>query len=450
MSSTNSWTGDAGNSNWDDPGNWSAGVVPSAGSADVSITKDGTYNVLIQPTDPAYTLRSLALGSATSTPTLIDDANLTVSTSVTLNGSSDLDVGTAGTVNFGSLSVASTSVVTDNGAVNIDDGTSGSGTIDVAGGELFADNIGGSLTYNLTSDGTATLTTDGTSSGTIDFADATADRLNLVVAEKSFNSAIMGFGGASDSVIDLESLAYSSSYTDFYSGSTLLINDGDSTKFVFTDINSAGPVFIKNDGNGGTELVSCFMAGTGILTDRGEVFVEDLSAGDLVKTNEGRIQPIRWLGRQTVSMRFADPLRVTPIRIKAGALGDGLPQRDLLLSPDHAVLIDDLLVQAGALVNGSSITRETQVPTIFTYYHVELEDHSLILANGVAAETFIDYVGRLSFDNWAEHESLYPGAGSIVEMALPRAQSHRQVPQYLRQKLQLRAIDLCGVTSAAA
>ena len=219
---------------------------------------------------------------------------------------------------------------------------------------------------------------------------------------------------------------------------------------MFTDINSAGPVFIKNDGNGGTELVSCFMAGTGILTDRGEVFVEDLSAGDLVKTNEGRIQPIRWLGRQTVSIRFADPLRVAPIRIKADALGDGLPQRDLLLSPDHAVLIDDLLVQAGALVNGSSITREMQVPTIFTYYHVELEDHSLILANGVAAETFIDYVGRLSFDNWAEHESLYPGAGPIVEMTLPRAQSHRQVPQYLRQKLQLRAIDVCGVTSAAA
>src|ERR1700716_3436145 len=94
-----------------------------------------------------------------------------------------------------------------------------------------------------------------------------------------------------------------------------------------------------------------------------------------------------WLGRQTVSLGFADPLRVLPIRIKAGALGDNIPSRDLLLSPDHAVLIDDVLIQAGALVNGVSIIRETNVPQTFTYYHIELDGHELILAEGAPAET---------------------------------------------------------------
>jgi hypothetical protein len=105
-------------------------------------------------------------------------------------------------------------------------------------------------------------------------------------------------------------------------------------------------------------------------------------------TSDGRTMPVSWIGRQTVSTRFADPLRVLPIRIKAGALGVGVPSRDLLLSSDHAVLVGDVLIQAGALVNGSSIVRETDVPQTFTYYHVELDDHSLILAENTPAETF--------------------------------------------------------------
>ena len=145
------------------------------------------------------------------------------------------------------------------------------------------------------------------------------------------------------------------------------------------------------------------------------------------------------------------PLRVAPIRVKAGALGDTVPARDLLLSPDHAILLNGVLVQAGALVNGTSIVRESNVPDVFTYYHVEVDDHSLILAENVPAETFIDNVDRLGIHNWNEHVALYPEGKAIVEMPYPRAKAYRQVPQIIREKLAARGLALYGtdVSSAA-
>ena len=60
------------------------------------------------------------------------------------------------------------------------------------------------------------------------------------------------------------------------------------------------------------------------------------------------------------------------------------------------------------MVNGTSIVRETQVVDAFEYFHVELDDHAMILADGATAETFIDNADRMAFDNWDEHERLYP------------------------------------------
>ena len=84
-----------------------------------------------------------------------------------------------------------------------------------------------------------------------------------------------------------------------------------------------------------------------------------MKPGELVLTADGRTLPVSWLGVQTVSTVFADKLRVLPIRIKAGALADNVPARDLLVSSDHAMFVDGVLVHAGALVNGTSIVRET-------------------------------------------------------------------------------------------
>jgi hypothetical protein len=107
---------------------------------------------------------------------------------------------------------------------------------------------------------------------------------------------------------------------------------------------TGGPFGISQVGTETLTTTVCYLRGTNILTPAGERAVESLEIGDLVTTHDGAQKPIRWIGRQTVSIRFADPLRVLPVRIRVGAIGDNVPCRDLLVSPGHALLVDDVLI----------------------------------------------------------------------------------------------------------
>ncbi len=238
-----------------------------------------------------------------------------------------------------------------------------------------------------------------------------------------------GFGGGNIGGIDNYGLEFTTA-----DGTTYNLYDDNGTLQL---IDSNGN-FVEN-----LTLVStdapCFCAGTMISTDRGEVPVEALSIGDTVLTADGAPAPIRWIGRRIIASRFADPVRAMPVRIAAGAFDENMPVRDTLVSQCHALLVDGLRVQAGALVNGANVTRERTMPEFFTYYHIELADHALILANGMPAETFVDNVDRMGFDNWAEHEALFGADTAIPEMAHPRAKSARQVPSATRSRLLARA-----------
>ncbi|MDA8248223.1 MAG: Hint domain-containing protein [Rhodospirillales bacterium] len=189
----------------------------------------------------------------------------------------------------------------------------------------------------------------------------------------------------------------------------------------------------------------CFVAGTLIATPGGAVPVESLAAGDLVLTADGQARPVRWLGRSTISRFGRDPLSMLPIRIKAGALAENVPARDLLVSPGHAVLVGGVLAHAAALVNGSSIVREQDMPLVFTYYHVELDSHALLLAEGAAAESFLDGVEALGFENWDERAAV-----AAEELPYPRAKSARQLPAGVRAELAARAAALFGALAEAA
>ena len=195
----------------------------------------------------------------------------------------------------------------------------------------------------------------------------------------------------------------------------------------------------------GTGAIGCFVAGTLIATPTGTVPVESLAAGDLVLTADGRAMPVRWLGRTVVSRVFADPLQVLPVRIKAGALAENVPARDLLVSPSHAIRVGDVLAQAGALVNGTSVVREQDVLPVFTYYHLELDTHALVLAEGAPAESYLEGVEDIGFVNFAERTA----PESVAEMPYPRVRAQRQLPAAVREQLAARAALFAPVAKAA-
>ncbi|MFM9860654.1 Hint domain-containing protein [Pseudoxanthobacter sp. M-2] len=231
----------------------------------------------------------------------------------------------------------------------------------------------------------------------------------------------------------------------------VVLDPGGSTKYLFGSSAADFPTLFDSLNINTDPFTVCFLAGTMVATPVGEKLVDNLVIGDIVLTADGRPAPVKWVGVQTVVTLFADPLRSFPIRVSAGALGEGLPVRDLLVSPDHALMLDGLLVQAGALVNGSTIVREAAMPERFTYFHIELEDHALILAEGVPAETFVDNVTRRRFDNYAEYEALYGGTDPLLaELNLPRVKSARQLPQAIRRRLADRAAGITAVASTAA
>ncbi len=191
-----------------------------------------------------------------------------------------------------------------------------------------------------------------------------------------------------------------------------------------------------NDGTGTQiTLAACYLRGTRILTDQGEVAIESLRIGDHVTTHSGAQRPIRWIGRRSytgnVAWRDAD---VLPILIRRGALGEAMPRRDLWVSPEHAMYIDGMLIPAALLVNGVSILREEQ-PRDVTYFHLEFDHHEVIYAEGAPAESFVDDESRVQFDNVAEYYMLYPhDRPRPVQFCAPRVEEGQEL-QSVRARL---------------
>jgi hypothetical protein len=156
---------------------------------------------------------------------------------------------------------------------------------------------------------------------------------------------------------------------------------------------------------------NCFARGTLILTARGEVPVEDLAVGDLVVTANGAL-PVKWVGRKTFrkNASVAWHSSVLPIRVSRFAIDNQTPQRDLYLSPEHALLVDGVLIPVKYLINGSSIAidNDAKKSEAIEYFSIELDTHQVIFAEGAAVETF-RYTGghQIAWDNLDDYQALY-------------------------------------------
>ncbi|HSU05546.1 MAG TPA: Hint domain-containing protein, partial [Acetobacteraceae bacterium] len=154
-------------------------------------------------------------------------------------------------------------------------------------------------------------------------------------------------------------------------------------------------------------LVPCFAAGTRIATSRGEVAVEQLTIGDEVLTPVDESRPIVWIGSRSIDCRrHPDPRKIWPVCIVAGAFGPDLPQRDLWLSPDHSVFVDEVLIPIKYLINDATIM-QVSVDEV-TYYHVELPRHDVLLAEGLPAESYLNGSDYGNFDNSDAPIALHP------------------------------------------
>jgi len=209
--------------------------------------------------------------------------------------------------------------------------------------------------------------------------------------------------------------------------------DSFSITFTLTDTGSGGgPVgspttFTENF------QTACYAPGTRIATPTGEVAVEDLQIGDLVATTSGVAKPVKWIGRRSYSVAaVAGHSNLRPVLIRKDALGAGLPQRDLVVSPMHALLVDEALVPAAALVNELSIVRLASTGAV-EYIHVELDQHEMIFAEGQPAETFVDDNSRAMFENVSEYYDLYGFAESSLGFSVPRLEEGYQLEAIRRR-----------------
>ena len=173
------------------------------------------------------------------------------------------------------------------------------------------------------------------------------------------------------------------------------------------DENSKRPCADRNEGT-----IPCFLRGTLIATRQGEVAVEDLRPGDTVVVRDGGFAPIRWIGSYRANARGAGREKCAPVRIPQGAMGRGVPARDLYVSPNHRIWMRDpsfetlfeereVLIPAKQLVGWKGIEQVCYVPDP-EYFHLLFDQHQIIISDGMQTESF--HPGELTFDQF-EHEA---------------------------------------------
>jgi hypothetical protein len=455
---------------WSTAADWTPNGIPgSAGGDTVTIAVTGAYKVTYN--EAAETINALTINDALASLTFSSNDTLTVSGnvgltagtinllnsgaalkvsgSVTTGSGSTINIGTAGTLTYSGLTVGGLLDVTGSNAL----GTSGAGITD--NGTIEA--TGGTVTVNFASiSGTGSLLASGATliaAGSL--ASSTVKAVVGNSASSLFETTGSLFFGSTVSVSFLGSAGgfeYNNTGTNFIlntagmnvgtsqttptnfidlagtvvsvsSGSgagtsgTVVLSNGD-TISLSGITNVSGPGWVAravSDGATGTDIflasAVCYARGTGIRTPSGDRPVESLTPGDLVMvaSEDGPVaRPVRWLGHRRIDLPAApSPEQVAPIRILRDAFGAGMPHRELLVSPSHGILVDGVLVCAGHLVNGSTIRRETGLAFV-DYFHVELDSHGILFADGLPAESYLDTGNRGFFMNGDAPVQLHP------------------------------------------
>lgn len=224
--------------------------------------------------------------------------------------------------------------------------------------------------------------------------------------------------------------------------------NGDLTTGTTPDPGAPGPV--------------CFLRGTRIMTETGETSVEDLRPGDRIETQDNGWQAVRWIGSQSVPAEaLSRSSRFRAVRIRAGALGQGRPRADLLVSPQHRILVRsrialrmfgmaEVFVPAIRLTDLPGIER-VEDDRLIEYFHILLDRHEIVTANGAPAESLhLGPVALLSMSGEARAEiaTLFPGrlagcrTGALARMAPSRKAAKRLIARHCKNNQPLLQLDV--------
>jgi hypothetical protein len=283
-------------------------------------------------------------------------------------------------------------IITDPSTLTFAGAVTGSGTIAVGAGSdvIFGGGVSNTETVAF-SGGTGTLTLG-------DIAGFQAPISGFIAGDAVAASDLIGAAASFSGSGDVSTLS-------FTSGATVL------GSLSFTGAYTAqNLLFDSTTGTVSTAVAPCFAEGTRILTIRGYVAVEALRIGDRLLTLDRADRPVTWLGHRSIDCRrHPSPDKVSPVQIEANAFGPALPKRDVFLSPDHAVFMEGVLIPIKHLINGTTI-RQMPVGEI-TYFHVELPEHAVVLAEGLPTESYLDTGDRHSFAG-DKVSTLHPAWGS--------------------------------------
>ncbi|OJY65292.1 MAG: hypothetical protein BGP12_19035 [Rhodospirillales bacterium 70-18] len=333
--------------------------------------------------------------------------------------------GTGGNAGAGALSLAS-------GTAHLSAANTFTGGITVASGatlDLGAATAAGSGAITLAGDGAALL------------LDSGITVTNTLAALSHLDSiTLAGLTGTGVSVVG-------SSLRVATSGATISFAL-DSSAYSTSDF-----TLTQSGGDAVVAYTACYAAGTRIATPDGEVAVEHLRAGDLVSTADGGARPVRWLGWRSIDCAaHPRPADVLPVRVRAGAVLPGLPARDLVLSPDHALALDGVLIPVRYLLNGATVAQEPAGR--ISYYHVELAGpdgaavHDVLLAEGLPAESYLDTGNRAAFANGGPATQMHPDFAAGRALAVWAANACAELAldgpavAAVRALLDSRALDL--------
>ncbi len=389
--------------NWNDPNIWGGTGYPGQSTVDTDIAQlfggPSAATVTVLP-GGTFDVAAIDIQGASATAKTRLKIGGTLSTdSLILTGSSGAD--SIQVLAGGVFDIRTTMTATNNETISVvGNNTTG------PGGQLVFGN------YAISSSNVTVAFVNGglgsTNDGTIEFDGYVP---GAVTTQKIVN------WGIGDSVTFAGANFTGDTYNYDSSTQTLTILNGSTTVLTMENVFPAIGATVVGL-SGGTITVMCFAAGTHIRSSAGDQPVETLRPGDLVtvlSADREELQPVEWVGRRRIDLTaHPHPERVAPVRISRGAFAEGVPSRDLLVSPDHAIFADGKLICARQLMNGSTIRQETGLTSV-EYFHVELAAHGILLAEGLPAESYLDTGNRGFFANTDMPHILHPDLTSEAD-----------------------------------